>query len=94
MEYVQEMDLHMNGYLVAAEGSGDFATIQAAIDAIPDQNSGMFVVRIRPGVYVEKLHIEKPWATILNEQQAGEYSLSRVLSGEDDWALFVKLNNS
>ncbi|WP_347384887.1 pectinesterase family protein [Paenibacillus pabuli] len=71
----------MNGYLVAADGSGDFATIQAAIDAIPDQNTDKFVVRIRQGVYVEKLHIEKPWVHLIGE------GAEQTIVTYDDYAL-------
>ncbi len=42
--------------LVAADGSGDFKTVQAAVDAAP--SSGV-VIRIRPGMYREKLIINK-----------------------------------
>jgi pectin methylesterase-like acyl-CoA thioesterase len=42
--------------LVAADGSGDFKTVQAAVDAAP--SSGV-VIRIRPGMYREKLVINK-----------------------------------
>lgn len=39
---------------VAADGSADFKTVQAAVDAAPEQGE---VIRIRPGVYKEKLAI-------------------------------------
>lgn len=39
---------------VAADGSGDFKTVQAAVDAAPEHGE---VVRIKPGVYKEKLAI-------------------------------------
>src|ERR1700722_16626615 len=42
--------------LVAADGSGDFKTVQAAVDAGPA--SGV-VIRIRPGTYHEKLVVNK-----------------------------------
>jgi pectin methylesterase-like acyl-CoA thioesterase len=41
---------------VAADGSGDFKTVQAAVDAAP-ANGG--VIYIRPGLYREKLVINK-----------------------------------
>jgi len=42
--------------VVAADGSGNYATVQAAVDAAPVQGE---VVRIKPGVYREKLAIAK-----------------------------------
>jgi pectinesterase len=39
---------------VATDGSGDFETVQAAVDAAPAQGE---VVRIKPGTYKEKLQI-------------------------------------
>jgi pectinesterase len=36
---------------VAADGSGDFTTIQAAVDAVPAGNASAFTIKIQPGVY-------------------------------------------
>ncbi|MET7400940.1 pectinesterase family protein [Dactylosporangium sp. NPDC005572] len=36
---------------VAADGSGDLTSIQAAVDAIPAGNSETFTIKIKPGVY-------------------------------------------
>lgn len=36
---------------VAADGSGDFTGIQAAVDAVPSGNTGPFTIKVRPGVY-------------------------------------------
>jgi len=43
--------------VVAADGSGDFATIQAAIDAIPDEHGDFATIIVKPGVYREKLYV-------------------------------------
>jgi pectinesterase len=37
--------------LVAADGSGDFTTVQAAVDAVPVDNPSQFTILIKPGVY-------------------------------------------
>jgi len=47
---------------VAADGSGDFQTVQAAVDAAPADGS---VIRIRPGTYRERLAIAKPHIALL-----------------------------
>jgi pectin methylesterase-like acyl-CoA thioesterase len=43
--------------VVAADGSGKFATVQAALDAAPDTGA---VIEIKPGLYKEHLFIAKP----------------------------------
>lgn len=50
-EYIRHYD-----YVVAKDGSGDFFTIQEAINAVPDfRKEGRTTILIRPGVYKEKL---------------------------------------
>jgi len=41
--------------VVAADGSGQFRTVQAAIDAAPSQSARPVVIRLKPGVYHEKV---------------------------------------
>jgi len=41
---------------VAADGSGDYKTVQAAVDAAPDAGE---VIRIKPGVYKELINVPK-----------------------------------
>jgi pectinesterase len=43
---------------VAKDGSGDFNTIQAAVDAIPDDSEMFYLINIKQGIYEEKLFIE------------------------------------
>ncbi len=51
--YVRRYDL-----VVAQDGSGDFMTVQEAIDAVPDyRKSGRTTIYIRKGVYHEKLNV-------------------------------------
>ncbi|WP_128104072.1 pectinesterase family protein [Paenibacillus sp. DCT19] len=68
-------------YTVATDGSGDYKTIQAAIDAIPDHSKGRLEIRIKPGVYVEKLHIEKPMVHLIGE------GAEQTIITYDDYAL-------
>lgn len=42
-------------FVVAADGSGDFTSVQEAIMAVPDFRKTPTIVVIRPGVYKEKL---------------------------------------
>ncbi|MGH2553823.1 MAG: pectinesterase family protein, partial [Chitinophagaceae bacterium] len=45
--------------IVAADGSGDFKTIQAAINSLPDSAVTATTIFIKKGTYAEKLFIEK-----------------------------------
>ncbi len=41
--------------VVAKDGSGDYTTVQAAFDAVPDFYTGKWTIYVKPGVYKEKL---------------------------------------
>ena len=43
--------------VVAADGSGDFRTVQQAVDQIPDDNKQRVVIQIKPGVYKEQIRV-------------------------------------
>jgi len=43
--------------VVAADGSGQFRTVQAAIDAAPSQASKPVIIQLRPGTYHEKVTV-------------------------------------
>ena len=53
--------------VVAQDGSGDFTTIQAALDAVPAGATA--VIFIRKGVYREKLFLTKSFVTLLGENR-------------------------
>jgi pectin methylesterase-like acyl-CoA thioesterase len=55
--YVVVSAAQQRTFVVASDGSGDFPTVQAAVDAAPP---GGAVIRIRPGVYRQVLNIAKP----------------------------------
>lgn len=55
--------------IVAWDGSGEFTRIQEAIDRIPSDNSEPVIIRIKPGIYREKLVIEKPNVTLIGEDK-------------------------
>ena len=74
-------DKNARTYTVSLDGSGDFPTIQAAIDAIPEPCTETFIIRIRQGVYVEKLHMEKPWIHLIGE------GAEQTIVTYDDYAL-------
>ncbi|QJX47617.1 pectin esterase [Hymenobacter taeanensis] len=41
--------------LVAQDGSGQFKTLQEAVNAVPNQSQQQVIIRVKPGVYKEKL---------------------------------------
>jgi pectinesterase len=62
---------------VAADGGGDFRTVQDAIAAVPDDSPGRTVIRIKPGVYQGQIILPK---TKANVTLAGEDAEKTVLT--------------
>jgi len=57
--------------IVAADGSGDFKTIQSALDAIPKTNTERTVVLIKNGIYHEKIRVDSSFVTLRGESRTG-----------------------
>ncbi|HWK03142.1 MAG TPA: pectate lyase [Puia sp.] len=57
---------------VAQDGSGDYTTVQAALDAIPLHNTRKITLFIKNGLYREKLHLDstKDLVTLIGEDQS------------------------
>jgi len=58
--------------VVAEDGSGEYRTVQAAVDAIPANNAGRVTVRIKPGTYAERVVIprDKPNISFVGDDAA------------------------
>jgi hypothetical protein len=58
---------------VAADGSGDFATVQGAIDWVPAGNTVPRTITVRAGVYEELVYLgsRQPFVTLRGEDRAG-----------------------
>ncbi|MBD0366375.1 MAG: alpha/beta hydrolase fold domain-containing protein [Flavisolibacter sp.] len=69
-------------FVVAKDGTGDFKTVQEAINAVPDFRKKETVIFIKNGVYKEKLVLAESKAMI---KLIGESVDSTVLT-YDDWA--------
>lgn len=54
-------DVYLN---VAADGSAPFATVQAAVDAVPAGAVERHVINIAPGTYTEQVRVNKPLITL------------------------------
>ena len=57
--------------VVAADGSGDFKTVQAAVAAIPADNRERVVIFIKNGTYHEKVRIDARCVTLRGESRDG-----------------------
>ena len=57
--------------IVAADGSGQFTTIQSAIDTIPRSNRDRILIEIRDGVYNEKVRIDPDRITLRGQSRKG-----------------------
>jgi pectinesterase len=55
--------------IVAKDGSGDFTTIQAAVDAVPKNNDALKIILIKNDIYVEKLMIKTNFIALVGEDR-------------------------
>lgn len=72
--------------VVAADGTGDVKSVQAAIDRVPDGNGRRFTIAIRPGTYNEQVRVPatKPYISLIGERAERTlitYSLSNKQAG-------------
>ncbi len=56
-------------FTVAADGSGDVRTVNAAIDKVPVGNKARCIIRIKPGIYDEQIRVpaNKPYVSFIGE---------------------------
>jgi pectinesterase len=57
--------------VVAADGSGDFKTVQAAVGSIAATNRERIVVFVKNGVYREKVRVDAAFVTLRGESRPG-----------------------
>jgi pectinesterase len=69
-------------FVVAADGSGNFKTVQEAINAVPDYRKKPTIIFIKNGTYKEKLNlsVSKKMVKIIGE------SVAQTILTFDDWA--------
>ncbi len=56
-------------YIIAKDGFADFTTIQAAVDAIPENNEDQYLLVVRKGVYDERVIVNKDHVRIAGESR-------------------------
>jgi pectin methylesterase-like acyl-CoA thioesterase len=65
---------------VAQDGSGDYTTVQAAFNDVPDNNQGIYTIFVKNGIYYEKLHLTRHKS---NVHLIGESRDSTILTYDD-----------
>ena len=68
---------------VAIDGSGDYKSIQGAINSLPSTSAGSRTIYIKKGTYNEKIYIEKP--NIVFEGEDAEKTIIRASIARDEW---------
>jgi pectinesterase len=87
--------------VVAANGSGDFTTVQQAIDHAPVEGAGRLIIEIRPGVYHERVIIpeDRPRVTLIGlgtnpADTVITYSMSAKAAGGTFFSSTVEINGT
>ncbi|HEY3350080.1 MAG TPA: pectinesterase family protein [Thermoanaerobaculia bacterium] len=81
--------------VVASDGSGDFRTIQAALDALPARADRMRVVFVKRGTYREKVFLTKSRVALVGEDRSATEIVFPELRScwrethPDDWGAAV-----
>jgi len=81
--------------VIAKDGSGDFTTIQAALDALPAATTRTRIVLVRNGTYREKLLVTKGRLALVGEDRSRTRIEEGILRREwrathpDDWGAAV-----
>lgn len=91
---------------VAKDGSGDFSSVQAALNAVPLSNKKQFAILIKKGVYKEKLKLDssKNFVTLIGEDKfntvltyddhTGKISpTGDTINTRTSWSFFLKADN-
>jgi pectinesterase len=70
-------------FTVAADGSGDFTTLTAAINQLPMYTYERVVIFIKKGIYNEKIRIEQDHLTLLGEDK--DSTIIQYSQLREDW---------
>ena len=79
--------------IVDAAGTGDYKTIQGAINSLPDSSATARTIYIKKGIYKEKLYIEKNNIVFEGEDRAATIITAAIARDEwrcehnDDWGV-------
>jgi pectinesterase len=91
---------------VAQDGSGNYSTVQQALNQVPLHNTKPFIIFIKDGIYKEKLHLDsfKNFVTIIGEDQfktiltfddhTGKVSqIGDTINTKTSYSFLIKANN-
>ena len=57
---------------ISKDGSGDFTSIQQALDALPEDNKEEIILSIHKGVYEEQIAVKIPFVTLIGDGASPE----------------------
>jgi PelA/Pel-15E family pectate lyase len=73
-----------NEIIVSQDGKGNFTSIQAALNSLPaEANRTQRVILIKPGIYTEKLFVDKDFITLRGENP--KTTIITISLARDDW---------
>ena len=82
-------------FVVAQDGSGNYSSIQQAVDAVPLNPLRRYTILIKNGIYNEKIFFEKSFITLIGESRDSTKIVYAELRGNwkathpDDWGAAV-----
>lgn len=90
--------------VVAKDGSGQYTTVQAAVNAIPANSTGWSLIYIKNGTYSEVVTVNKPFVSFYGQSETGTIITFNNHSGEakpgggtfgtaDSATVFLQANN-
>ncbi|MFC4386715.1 pectate lyase [Gracilibacillus marinus] len=83
---IKQMEAIDSKIIVAKDGTGDYTTVQAAVDAVPVNNSSQVTIYVKDGVYKEVVTIpnNKPHIHLLGESMEGTILTYDNYAGRDN----------
>ncbi len=71
-------------YIIAKDGSGDFTSIQQAVDAVPPGDRAPVILLVRPGVYEERVVVHKDNLRIVGQSRTETVITARGCAKDPD----------
>lgn len=81
--FTVQQTVAQNVVVVAQDGTGNFKTIQEAINSFPDSAIAARVIIIKKGIYKEKVFIDKNFITLKGENP--ENTVINISLARDEW---------
>lgn len=104
--FLAVMSLAQQQIIVSQDGSGNYKTVQAALNAIPFNNKKPLSVYIEKGIYKEKLHLDssKNFVTVIGEDKFNTIltyddhtgkvsSTGDTINTRTSWSFMIKAGN-